>query len=165
MWSSTSTREQSIEMLRAKGIEIEYFFKLDRHYIKILDDLSALVTCPTLSHTNILFVPHLVCWDLVTLGARQGDTLYYIQSEACTCTMNARIHATKYAQSQMLSCSSCQCHLCRRGHTGVRTMELYEPEALSMSLAPHEALCCHFHVCTIGNRVWFQLIIWAIKPE
>ncbi len=98
-------------------------------------------------------------------GARQGDTLYYIQSGACTCTMNARIHATKYAQSQMLSCCSCQCHLCRRGHTGVRTMELYETEALSMSLAPHEALCCHFHVCTIGNRVWFQLIIWAIKPE
>lgn len=63
----------------------------------------------------------------------EGDTLYYIQSEACTCTMNARIHATKYAQSQMLSCSSCQCHLCRRRHTGVRTMELYETEALSMS--------------------------------
>lgn len=79
--------------------------------------------------------------------------------------MNARVHATKYAQSQMLSCCSCQCHLCRRGHTGVRTMELYETEALSMSLAPHEALCCDFHVCTVGNRVRFQLIIWPIKPE
>lgn len=95
---------------------------------------------------------------------RQGHTLHYIQSDACTCEMNAHIPATKYARPQMLSCCSCQCHLCGRGHTGVRTMELYETEALSMSLAPHEASCCHFHVC-IGNRVWFQLIIWAIKPE
>lgn len=98
-------------------------------------------------------------------GARRGDTLYCIRRNACTCTMNARIQATKYAQSQMPSCCSCQCHLCRRGHTEVRTMELYETEALSMSLAPHEALCCHFHVCTIGNGGGFQLIIWAIKPE
>ena len=28
--------------------------------------------CPTLSHTNILLVPQLVCWDLVTLQA-SGD--------------------------------------------------------------------------------------------
>lgn len=61
-------------------------------------------------------------------GARQGDRLYYIQREACTCTVNARIHAPKYAQSQMLSCRSCQCHLCRHRHTGGRTMELYETE-------------------------------------
>lgn len=26
-----------------------------------------LVTFSTLSHTNMLFVPHLICWDLVTL--------------------------------------------------------------------------------------------------
>ena len=49
-------------------IEMFIFFKLDIHYIKMFDYLSALVMCPTLSHTNILFVPHLVCWDLVTLN-------------------------------------------------------------------------------------------------
>lgn len=64
--------------------------------------------------------------------------------------MNEHIHI-KYAQSQMLSCRSCQGHLCRRGHTGGRTMELYETEAPSMSLAPHEAPGCHEHARTIGS--------------
>lgn len=73
--------------------------------------------------------------------AWQGDTEYYVHSEVCTCTMNARIHATKYARAQMLSCCSCQCHLCRRGHTGVRTMELYETEALSQWASHRMWLC------------------------
>ena len=77
-----------------------------------------------------------------------GEEIYFIRVGArpCTCTMNARIDATKYAQSQTLSCCSCQQHLCSRGHTGARTMELYETEAPSRSPTPHEAPCCHFHV-------------------
>ena len=35
--------------------------ELDRHYIKVLSYLSVSVTCPILSHTNVLLVPHLVC--------------------------------------------------------------------------------------------------------
>ena len=40
------------------------------HNLKILNYFSALVMCPTLSNKNLtqmLFVPHLASWDLVTL--------------------------------------------------------------------------------------------------
>ena len=35
-----------------------FLIQLDRHCIKVLGHLSVLVTCPTLSHTNLLLVPH-----------------------------------------------------------------------------------------------------------
>ena len=34
--------------------------------------------CPTLSHKNILFVPHLFCWDLVTLAVQQLQTTAHL---------------------------------------------------------------------------------------
>ena len=37
--------------------------------------------CPTLSHTNVLFVPHLVSWDLVTLPITPARLLQWLTGQ------------------------------------------------------------------------------------
>ena len=56
------------ELKEPKGRMQMFIFQLDRHYVKVLSYLSALVTCLTLSYTNLLLVLHMVCLRLVTLS-------------------------------------------------------------------------------------------------
>ena len=53
-----------------------FLIPLDRHYINVLGYLSALGTCPPLSHMNVLLVPHLVCLhlDTVAYSGRKAKT-------------------------------------------------------------------------------------------
>ena len=62
-----SPRGQSIGVYEPKGRIQTFVIQLDRHYVNVLGCLSALVPCPTTSHTNVLLVPHLVFVHPVTL--------------------------------------------------------------------------------------------------